>query len=220
MLLASYKEAESLFHSRKFVQSAEKLSVLLDHNPELIKARSLLARCLFILGNRDQGVEELNFLLTVTIPNSREYLDTLLLLGIMATQYESISISNYFSGLSAWKNFLIYTDNQELKQKISKSIINMQKLHNPATAVSMARFYISQTRIAKALLILERTCEMFPRYIPAWHYLGAAFIVSGNTVKAVECWNQVIMLDYAYAKKFKINERILIAKQLSNETST
>lgn len=215
----SYKEAEELFRNRKFLESAERLSLLLDYNPELIKARSLLARCLFVLGNRDQGVQELNFLLTITIPNSREYLDALLLLGTMATQYDDISTSNYYRGLNAWKNFLNYTNDRELKEKISKSIINMQKLHNPADAVLIARFYISQSRIAKAILILERTCEMHPRYAPAWHYLGAAFIISDNSPRAIKCWNQVIALNPAYAKKFKIEERLAVARQLIAEKS-
>ena len=56
-----------------------------------------------------------------------------------------------------------------------------------------------------------------PDYMPAWHYLGMAQMMSGDPEQAVKAWQKILDKDPAYAKQFKLDQRIEVAKRMAGK---
>lgn len=206
----SYAQAEKLFEEQKFIESAKILSKLLDEDPRSPGARNLLARCFFFLGNPDRSLEELQFVLSNSDPGTNQSLDALFLIGAVALE----SASHLEKGKKAWELYLKIAPKNDLTEKVQKGLLDLKALETPETAVALARSHIQKSQIDRALVIFERVLKKYPDYVPAWHYQGMAFIMSGQPQKAVFSWKQVFQKDPKYARKFKLDQRIAVAEKL------
>ncbi len=209
----TYAQAEKLFEQQKFIESAKMLSKILDQDPKLPGARNLLARCFFFLGNPDRSFEELQFVLLNSEAGSEQNLDALFLMGAVALE-ANLSESNFQKGRKAWELYLKVAPKSNLTEKVVAGLVEMRALEDPPKAVNLARSYIQQSKVSKALAIFQRVLKKQPNYVPAWHYQGMAFIMGGEPQKAVASWKQVFKKDPAYAKKFKLDQRIAVAEKL------
>lgn len=209
----TYVQAEKLFEQQKFIESAKLLSKLLDQDPKLPGARNLLARCFFFLGNPDRSLEELQFVLSTAPLGTEASLDALFLMGAVALE-ANLSDSNFKKGKKAWEVYLKVAPKSNLIEKVTTGLVEMRALEDPKKATDLARSYIQQSKIAKALTIFDRILKKQPNYVPAWHYQGMAFIMQGDPQKAIASWKQVFKKDPAYAKKFKLDQRIAAAEKL------
>ncbi len=210
----TYIQAEKLFEKQDFIASATMLSKLLDEEPKLPRARNLLARCFFFLGNPDRSIEELSLVLNYTPVASEESLDALFLLGAVSLEAPQLSEKNRLKGQKAWEFYLKVAPKSQLKDQVTQGLAEMRALKNPAKATELARAYVQKSQPGKALSIFERITRSNPNYVPAWHYQGMAHIMSGNPKAAVQSWQEVLRKDPVYAKKFKLDERIRVAENL------
>jgi tetratricopeptide (TPR) repeat protein len=210
----TYIQAEKLFEKQDFIGSATMLSKLLDNEPKLPKARNLLARCFFFLGNPDRSIEELSLVLNYAPVASDESLDALFLLGAVSLEAPQLSEKNRTKGQKAWEFYLKVAPKSQLKDQVTQGLAEMRALKNPAKATELARSYVQKYQPGKALSIFGRITRSNPNYLPAWHYQGMAHIMSGNPKAAVQSWQEVLRKDPVYAKKFKLDERIRVAESL------
>ncbi|MBL4818134.1 MAG: tetratricopeptide repeat protein [Deltaproteobacteria bacterium] len=211
---ATYIQAEQLFEKHKFVESAHMLSKLLDEDPKLPRARNLLARSFFFLGNPDRSIQELQLTLTNAPIGSHDHLDALFLLGAVTLEAPDLSEDTRTKGQKAWELYLKVAQESELQNQVKAGLAEMKALQKPDKAVELARSYVQKQNASKALSIFRRTLKKHPSHVPAWHYQGMAFIMSGEPKQAVESWKEVLKRDPAYAKKFKLDQRIKIAENL------
>ncbi|MEI6806868.1 MAG: tetratricopeptide repeat protein [Myxococcaceae bacterium] len=210
----TYAQAEKLFEDQKFIDSAKMLSKLLDQDPKLPGARNLLARCFFFLGNPDRSIEELQFVLSTTSPGAEASLDALFLMGAVTLESNNLSEKNRLKGLKAWEVYLKVAPKSNLTEKVVVGLAELKALDDPQKATDLARSYIQQSKVSKALAVFERVLKKQPNYVPAWHYQGMAFIMQGEPKKAVASWKEVFKKDPIYAKKFKLDQRIAVAEKL------
>jgi tetratricopeptide (TPR) repeat protein len=210
----TYIQAEKLFEQQKFIESSKMLSKLLDQDPQLPGARNLLARCFFFLGNPDRSIEELQFVLSTTSPGVETNLDALFLMGAVTLESNSLSAKNRIKGLKAWEVYLKVAPKSDLRDKVTAGLAELKVLEDPQKATDLARSYIQQSKVSKALSVFERILKKQPDYVPAWHYQGMAFIMQGEPRKAVSSWKEVFKKDPVYAKKFKLDQRIAVAEKL------
>lgn len=100
--------ARLYFSERRFIDSATRLSRVLDVDPVYPGARNLLARCFFFLGNPDRTIQELQFILKHPTQGNEqgERLDALFLLGAAVLESPGTSRANLQSGLEAWTAYL------------------------------------------------------------------------------------------------------------------
>lgn len=210
----TYAQAEALFEKQKFIESAQMLSGLLDIHPKLPGARNLLARCFFFLGNPDRSFEELQLVLSYAPMAGNESLDAIFAMGAIALESSTLSEKNKKKGYEAWKLYLKIAPDSELKEQVTAGLAHMKALENPKSATDLARSLVQKNEPQKALAIFERILKKRPDYIPAWHYQGMAFIMSGSPARAVQSWREVLKRDPAYAKKFKLDQRIAVAEKL------
>ncbi|MES2504624.1 MAG: tetratricopeptide repeat protein [Myxococcota bacterium] len=210
----TYRQAEKLFEQQKFIESAGLLSKLLDADPRMPGARNLLARCFFFLGNPDRSVEELQFVLANSAPASEENLDALFLLGAVALEAPNVSEKSQKIGLHAWELYLKVAPKSPLHEKVVTGLSELKAFENPQKATDLARAYVKNSQASKALTIFARVLKKHPSYVPALHYQGMAFIMSGQPALAVRSWRLVMEKDPAYAKKFNLDKRIQVAQQL------
>jgi Tfp pilus assembly protein PilF len=114
----------------------------------------------------------------------------------------------------AWETYLKLAATSQLKDQVLQGLHEMSALKDPGKATQLARSYVQKNQSSKALAIFERVTRANPNYMPAWHYQGMAYIMSGNPRGAVQSWREVLRKDPAYAKKFKLDERIRVAENL------
>ncbi|MBH1988438.1 MAG: tetratricopeptide repeat protein [Myxococcaceae bacterium] len=210
----SYAMAEQLFEQQKFIEASKILSFLLDDQPTLPGARNLLARCFFFLGNPNRSFEELEFVLQSSEPLSEASLDALFLMGAISLESASLRSSNDIKGEQAWKLYLKVSPHTDLKAKVQSGLAEIQMLKNPKKATDLARSYIQNSNPSKALLIFARLLSKHPHYVPAWHYQGMAYVMNQDPQNAIRSWKQVLQRDPAYARRFKLHERMRIAENL------
>lgn len=210
----TYQQAEKLFEQQKFVEASQMLSKLLDQEPTLPGARNLLARCFFFLGNPDRSFEELEFILQNSQPMSEASLDAMFLMGAITLEATDLNPKNEIKGRKAWVTYLKVSPSTSLKEKVKTGLVELEALDNPPKATVLARSYIQSSNIPKALHVFRRILRKNPKYVPAWHYQGMAYIMQGEPKSAVASWRQVFKLDSAYAKRFKLDQRIAVAEKM------
>lgn len=210
----TYVQAEKLFEQQKFIESAKILSKLLDIEPRLPRARNLLARSFFFLGNPDRSFEELEFVLSHSPVGNEESLDALFLMGAVTLEAPNLSNKNRRKGQKAWELYLKVAPQSKLREQVIAGLNQIKALENPQSATNLAREFVQKSHPEKALAIFQRVIKKYPNYMPAWHYQGMAFIMSGNPQEAILSWREVLRRDPKYAKKFKLDKRIQVAERL------
>jgi thioredoxin-like negative regulator of GroEL len=118
--------AELYFGERRFIESAHILSRLLDEKPKYPRARNLLARCFYFLGNPDRTSAELEYILTHQSGDAEEVLDALFLMGAAALESTSASPKILKKGIGAWETYLKVAPQSELRQKVASGLGRLQ----------------------------------------------------------------------------------------------
>jgi tetratricopeptide (TPR) repeat protein len=100
--------AQLEFGDRRFIEAATLLSQVLDTQPTYPRARNMLARCFFFLGNRDRTLAELQVLLESDLAKNdkQEVLDALFLMGAAVLETPGMSRDNLQRGLGAWQTYM------------------------------------------------------------------------------------------------------------------
>ncbi len=83
--------------------------------------------------------------------------------------------------------------------------------------VGLARVYVQTGRIQDAVRGFGEVIKVDPDYMPAWHYLGMAHMMSGDPEQAASAWQKIVDKDPAYAQKFHLDQRIEVAKRMAGK---
>lgn len=81
--------------------------------------------------------------------------------------------------------------------------------------VGLGRVYVQSGRIDEALRTFGEVIKVAPDFMPAWHYLGMAHMMSNDPAQAVQSWQKILDKDPEYARRFKLDQRIEVAKRMS-----
>jgi tetratricopeptide (TPR) repeat protein len=85
---------------------------------------------------------------------------------------------------------------------------------HPEALVGSARIAFQEGRKDEALRIYGEVIQSHPEFMPAWHYQGMAKLMDGSPAEAVRSWEHIVKTDPAYAEKFGLQQRIMVAKQM------
>jgi tetratricopeptide (TPR) repeat protein len=83
--------------------------------------------------------------------------------------------------------------------------------------VGLGRVYVQSGRFDEALRAFGEVIKQDPTFMPAWHYNGMALMMSGSPEQAVQSWEKIVEKDPAYARQFKLEQRIDVAKRMSQQ---
>jgi tetratricopeptide (TPR) repeat protein len=81
--------------------------------------------------------------------------------------------------------------------------------------VGIARIDVQTGKVDDGLKLYGEVIKVDPDFMPAWHYLGMAHMMSGDPAQAVQAWQKILDKDPAYAAKFHLDQRIEVAKRMS-----
>ena len=81
--------------------------------------------------------------------------------------------------------------------------------------VGLARVDVQSGKIDEAVRIFGEVIKVDPDFMPAWHYLGMAHMMSGSPEQAVKAWEKIVAKDPGYAKQFHLDQRIEVAKRMA-----
>lgn len=116
--------AQLYFAERRFIESAVSLSKVLDANPAYPRARNLLARCFFFLGNRDRTITELEYILShpVQSKDQDEVVDALYLIGAAVSETPGMTRENLEKGKAAWEQYLRLAPESPQKPQVEEGL--------------------------------------------------------------------------------------------------
>ena len=106
------------FANQRFIESAIKLSLVLDENNVFPWARNMLAKSFYFLGNSNRALKELDFILLNYNKNLSESIDALYWTGIIIKNSKTILISKLKKGIFALETYL----------KIVKNTLNISDI--------------------------------------------------------------------------------------------
>jgi tetratricopeptide (TPR) repeat protein len=86
---------------------------------------------------------------------------------------------------------------------------------SPEALTGLARIYVQSGRADDAIANFDKAIALAPDYMPALHYRGMAKLLSGAPAEAVASWEQIRTKDPAYFARFNLDQRIAVAKQMS-----
>lgn len=81
--------------------------------------------------------------------------------------------------------------------------------------VGIGRIYVQSGRIDEALRTFGEVIKVAPDFMPAWHYLGMAHMMSNDPAQAVQSWQKILDKDPEYARRYRLDQRIEVAKRMS-----
>jgi len=124
--------AQFYFSERRFIESAELISRVLDVRSDYPEARNLLARCFFFLGNPDRTIQELEFRIAQLDKNQQaralsdseglEYLEGLFLIGAAVLESPGTSRENLERGKRAWENYLVAAPDSPQRPRVEEGL--------------------------------------------------------------------------------------------------
>jgi tetratricopeptide (TPR) repeat protein len=86
---------------------------------------------------------------------------------------------------------------------------------SPEALTGLGRVYVQTGRNAEAVQSFEQASAIAPDYMPALHYKGMAHMMSGAPAEAVASWEQIQKKDPAYFARFKLDQRIDVARRMA-----
>lgn len=92
---------------------------------------------------------------------------------------------------------------------------NVPKRMMSEARVGLGRVYVQSGRIDQALRSFGEVIKADPDFMPAWHYNGMAHMMSNDPAQAVQSWEKILEKDPAYAKQFRLDQRIEVARRMS-----
>ena len=87
----------------------------------------------------------------------------------------------------------------------------------PEILTALGRTLVRLQEVAKAQEAFDKTVQLFPDHVPAWHYRGMAFLLGGSPEEAVQSWKTVVSKNPEYAKTHQLSRRIQVAERMSSQ---
>ena len=115
------------FTHRRFIEVAQGCAEVVRHDPTHLAARNLLARSLHLLGNSDQALHHLDFILTKHADKPLEVLDALFLLGAIALQDPHPTRDKLVKGKAAWEGYLKLAKTGQHRDSIQQGLRSLDK---------------------------------------------------------------------------------------------
>ncbi len=81
--------------------------------------------------------------------------------------------------------------------------------------VGLGRVFVQTGRIDEALRAFGEVIKADPDFMPAWHYNGMAHMMGDDPAQAVQSWEKIMEKDPAYAKQYRLDQRIEVARRMS-----
>lgn len=81
--------------------------------------------------------------------------------------------------------------------------------------VGLGRVFVQTGRIDEALRAFGEVIKADPEFMPAWHYNGMAHMMGNDPAQAVQSWEKIMEKDPAYAKQYRLDQRIEVARRMS-----
>ncbi len=94
----------------------------------------------------------------------------------------------------------------------------LQKGYDPDIAIIKARTFFKSGRLDEAVELFNQIVEKSPKYAPAFHYRGMAFMMKGQVKEALLSWKKTIALDGVYGKSHNLEQRISVAEKMVEPT--
>ncbi len=85
----------------------------------------------------------------------------------------------------------------------------------PVVMTSKARAMVVTGSIPEGLQLYGQIIKRHPDYVPAWHYMGMAHLMSGDPGQAASSWEQVQKLDAKYFADNNLARRVQVAKKMA-----
>jgi tetratricopeptide (TPR) repeat protein len=98
--------------------------------------------------------------------------------------------------------------NDAVNEKPAQDVVNEAR-------VGLGRVYVQSGRIDDAIKTFGEVIRTSPDFMPAWHYLGMAHMMSGDAAQAVQSWQKILDKDPEYAKKYRLDQRIEVARRMA-----
>ena len=83
--------------------------------------------------------------------------------------------------------------------------------------VAMGRVMVQMGSSADAMKMFDAAVAKDAAYMPAYHYRGMAHMLSSDPKGAVANWEHIVKTDPAYAAKFKLDQRLQVAKRMGGQ---
>ena len=87
----------------------------------------------------------------------------------------------------------------------------------PEAIVAMGRVMVQMNKSADAMKMFDAAIAKDASYMPAYHYKGMAHMLSSDPKGAVANWEHIVKTDPAYATKFKLTQRLEVAKRMGGQ---
>lgn len=123
----NYAIANFYFQERRFIESAQFLSQVLDLNPLYPYARNLLARCFYFLGNSDRSILELEYILVHQSHDPGEFIDALFLAGMIIDESLTTNQAKVKKGIKFLKTYLKAATISAQREKAEASLKRLQE---------------------------------------------------------------------------------------------
>lgn len=117
---------EFFFYERRFIEASQIFSKLLDARPNWLRARNLLARSFYFLGNTDRAFMELQYVVANHSGQAEELLDGLFLIGAIAMDSPTATNAQLEKGVGAWKTYLKVAPRSPLCEKIQNGLADYE----------------------------------------------------------------------------------------------
>lgn len=188
-------EAKFYFGERRFISASLLLSEILDENPVYPRARNLLARCFYFLGNLKRALDEFDYIVMHQGNNFEEVLDALYLQG--AAVYDSSDKTQALAerAIRAWKTYLNLAKKSPHAKKVKEGLAELaafisgkpQKLaQQPQTESHFAFHLFESGDLLKAEHELKKLLKSQPKNTEAMTYLGRVFVRTGRVGEAFD----------------------------------
>lgn len=193
-------EAQFYFYERRFIEAAQIFSRILDVKPGWLRARNLLARCFYFLGNTDRAFLELQFVVANHSGDAEELLDALFLIGAIAMDSQSATSAQVEKGVGAWQTYLKLAPNSPLREKIqdglaayeAKKSAKPDKAKETGNAKSDAIAALDGDDLLHAENKIRSAMKKFPRDEELAVALGRVYVKSGRVKEALEEFQQIV----------------------------
>jgi tetratricopeptide (TPR) repeat protein len=99
----------------------------------------------------------------------------------------------------------------ELCQKAQKAAYDRD------IAIIEARLFLKTGRLMESVALFEQIVAKNPKYAPAFHYQGMAYMLKGEAPKAVSAWQKTLALDSVYGNNHNLKQRIEVAQKMTSD---
>ncbi len=195
--------AQLHFHEHRFIDASLLLSRILDKNAVFPRARNLLARCFFFLGNPDRAVQELAFVLLNQSKDPEEFLDALFLLGAAVHESASYSPKNLKKAIYAWDTYLKVVPESPYKDKVVAGLAQMREaLRSPKSVGFQSKALALKAFAAKDFKAAETTLNRAKKELPhdpeITTTLARIYLQTGRANEALAEFDQITKLHPGY----------------------